>query len=288
MNYRHHYHAGNAADVFKHALLVALISGMQRKEKGFLYLDTHAGRGAYELEETMRLANGRERAPEWPAGIGKLWTEQAGSLVPFLEIIRRFNRNRGGPDERPAWYPGSPWIAAELARPVDRLALCELREDDADALAVELSLRPNVSTRVMDGYTAVRALLPPPEKRALVLIDPPYESAGEFPDILSALGEGLRRLPGGVFAVWYPVTERARTDRFQRDYLALKPPPTLVVELRIAGESSELRMKGCGLLIVNPPWKIEADLLGLARAVASRLGVDADAGASAFWLVPES
>jgi 23S rRNA (adenine2030-N6)-methyltransferase len=214
--------------------------------------------------------------------------EEGGPLAPYLELIRRFNRRRGGAEDRPSWYPGSPWIAAELARPVDRLALCELREDDAEALATEFQFTPNALTRTMDGYTAVRALLPPPEKRALVLIDPPFESAGEFSDVLNALGEGLRRLPGGVFAVWFPVTERARTDRFQHDYLALRPPPTLVIELALAGDASALRMKGFGLLIVNPPWKIEADLMVLARAIADRVGVDAAAGASAFWLVPES
>ncbi|HVU17102.1 MAG TPA: 23S rRNA (adenine(2030)-N(6))-methyltransferase RlmJ [Candidatus Didemnitutus sp.] len=288
MNYRHHFHAGNYADVFKHAALVALIGGLQRKEKGFLYLDSHAGRGSYELESVTRRPDGSEREPEWPAGIGRLWTEERGPLASYLNLVRRFNRERGGGPATPGFYPGSPWIAAELARPVDRLALCELREDDADALAAEFRRRSNVSVRTMDGYTAVRALLPPPEKRALVLIDPPFESSAEFSEILSALREGLRRLPGGTFAVWYPVTERARTEGFQREYLALKPPPTLVVEMRIASDGSALRMKGCGLLIINPPWKIEADLIAIGREVAAKLGLDDGAGASTFWLVPEA
>lgn len=288
MNYRHHFHAGNYADVFKHAALMALVAGMQRKEKGFLYLDTHAGRGTYELESTTHLPDGRERAPEWPAGIGRIWSEAGGPLDAYLTLVRRFNQERGGNPDAPGFYPGSPWIAANLARSMDRLALCELQEDDSYALAAEFRRRPNVAVSTMDGYTAVRALLPPPEKRALVLIDPPFESAGEFGDILSALREGLRRLPGGVFAVWYPITERARTEGFQRDYLALKPPPTLVVELRIASDGSELRMKGCGLLIVNPPWKIETELIAIARSVAAKLGVDSGAGASAIWLVPEA
>jgi 23S rRNA (adenine2030-N6)-methyltransferase len=260
---------------------------MQRKDKGFLYLDTHAGRGSYDLSATTALPDGRERAPEWPAGIGRLWPEAGGPLQAYLALVRQFNLDRGGTSVEPSHYPGSPALAAKLARPVDRLALCELRDDDAEALRSEFQFQPNVSVQVMDGYTALRAMLPPPEKRALVLIDPPFENATEFSDLLAGLREGLRRLPGGVFAVWYPITERARSDRFHQDLLSLTPPPTLMVELLIAGATNEVRMKGCGLLVINPPWRIEAEIQPVLAALVEKLGLDSGASSRLVWLVPE-
>jgi 23S rRNA (adenine2030-N6)-methyltransferase len=133
MNYRHHYHAGNYADVFKHVLLVQLIRAMQRKDKGFLYLDTHAGRGAYDLSLPSVLPDGRERAPEHPDGIGRLWqaSDLPEGITAYLGLIRRFNERRGATGEELSYYPGSPWIAKLLMRPQDRMTLCELREDDA-------------------------------------------------------------------------------------------------------------------------------------------------------------
>lgn len=288
MNYRHHYHAGNYADVFKHALLVLLIRGLQRKDKGFFYLDTHAGRGGYDLSATTALPDGRERPPEWPQGIGRVWNEAAGPLQDFLALVHQFNRERGGSDAAPQYYPGSPWLAARLARPGDRLALCELRAEDAEALGAEFQFHPNVSVQATDGYTALRAMLPPREKRALVLIDPPFEGPTEYTDILAGLQQGLRRLPGGVFAVWYPITERARSGQFRQELLAHSPPPTLVAELQIAGDAAEVRMKGCGLLVVNPPWQIDAGFRPLLAALVAKLRVDAAAEAHVSWLVPET
>lgn len=289
MNYRHLYHAGNFADVFKHVLLLQLLRAMQRKEKGFLYLDTHAGRGGYDLSTTTVLPDGRERSPEWPTGIGRLWAE-AGTpalLVDFLTAVRACNARQGAPASALHYYPGSPWIAQALLRMQDRSALCELREDDAEALELDFSNQPNVSVHAMDGYTALRAMLPPQEKRALVLIDPPFESTTEFADILSGLREALRRFPSGVYAVWYPITERARSDWFQQDLLALGLPPTLVAELQIAGDTAEVRMKGCGLLVLNPPWQIETEIRAVLPLLLERLKLDAGAAVRVRWLVPE-
>ena len=289
MNYRHLYHAGNYADVFKHVLLLQLLRAMQRKEKGFLYLDTHAGRGTYDLSATTNLPDGRERLPEWPAGIGRLWGEEnpPDVLAEYLTAVRACNARQGAPASALEHYPGSPWIAQARLRMQDRSALCELREDDAEALNFDFSNQPNVSIHPMDGYTALRAMLPPPEKRALVLIDPPFESATEFGDILNALREALRRFPSGVYAVWYPITERARCDWFQQDLLALGLPPTLVVELQITGDAAEVRMKGCGLIILNPPWQIETEIKTVMPVLAERLKLDAGAATRVRWLVPE-
>lgn len=288
MKYRHQFHAGNFADVFKHALLVPLVRGMQRKDKPFLYLDTHAGRGSYELERTMLLADGRERAAEWPDGIGRIWTNPPAALADYVELVRSFDRARGGKGDEPQHFPGSPQVVAALARPVDRLALCELREDDGEALRMEFLFRPGVVVQEIDGYAAIRAMLPPPEKRALVLIDPPFESGTEFADVANALAEGLRRLPAGVFAVWYPITDRAGFADFARDFTAVRRPPTLVAEFRISGEASTLRLKGCGLMVVNPPWQIEAVLQPVLQALVAALGHDSGAAGEIRWLVPET
>lgn len=296
MNYRHHYHAGNYADVFKHVLLRLLVCALQRKPKGLLYLDTHAGRGGYDLSTTTFLPDGRERLPEYPEGIGRLWS--AADLPPVLAdyraAVRAFNVRCGAPEGELLHYPGSPWIAQALLRPQDRAVLCELREDDAEALAQDFQFQSNVAAREMDGYIAVRALLPPAERRALVLIDPPFENATEFADILTALREGLRRFPGGTYAVWYPVTERTRSERFLQEVQALTAPPALleplpalVAELQIAADAAPVRMKGCGLLVLNPPWQIEADFRAVLPQLVKRLALDAGAAGRIDWLVSE-
>lgn len=288
MNYRHQFHAGNYADVFKHVLLVQLIRAMQRKDKGFLYLDTHAGRGSYDLAAATLLADGRKRPPEHPKGIGRLWPETPGpaALAEYLNLVRTFNTRRGAPAGGLEHYPGSPWIAHELLRNQDRAALCELRPDEAEVLAQAFSLQTGVSVQAMDGYTALRAMLPPPEKRALVLIDPPFEDAGEFDAILGGLREAFRRFPNGVYAIWYPITERARSERFLEEVAAFGMP-ALVAEFQIAADSAAVRMKGCGLLVLNPPWQIDREFRETLPVLADRLRLDAGAAARVSWLVPE-
>jgi 23S rRNA (adenine2030-N6)-methyltransferase len=289
MNYRHHFHAGNYADVFKHVLLLQLIRAMQRKEKGFLYLDTHAGRGGYDLSVTSALPDGKTREAEYPGGVGRLWDAPGlpGVLADYVGLVRRFNDRHGATGDELKFYPGSPWIAKLLLRSQDRMALCELRPDDAEALDFEFARESRVTVQAIDGYTGLKAMLPPPEKRALVLIDPPFESKGEFADILTGLGEVFRRMPSAVCAVWYPVTERARVDAFHRGLLELSPPPTYFAEIHIAGEQSLLRMRGCGLLVFNLPWKIDAEIRPLLPALTHLLKVEPGAQSHEGWLVPE-
>ncbi len=290
MNYRHHFHAGNYADVFKHVVLMQLVRAMQRKEKGFLYLDTHAGRGGYDLSMPAVLSGGRSREPEYPAGIGRFWNSPAGlppAFADYLALVRRFNDRQGATDPELKFYPGSPWVAKLLLRAQDRMALFELRADDAEALDFDFARESKVTVQAIDGYTGLKAVLPPPEKRALILIDPPFESKSEFADILGGLRDMLKRLPGAVCAVWYPVTERARVDEFHRAFLELSPPPTFFAEISIAGDSSLLRMKGCGLLILNPPWKVDAEIRDALPVFVDRLKVDSGAGTQSGWLVPE-
>jgi 23S rRNA (adenine2030-N6)-methyltransferase len=288
VNYRHQFHAGNFADVVKHVLLVQLVRALQRKEKGFLYLDTHAGRGRYDLTAAAR-GDSTARKPEWPDGIGRLYG-RAGLPAPvedYVALVRDFDRRAGFGAESPRVFPGSPWLARMLARPQDRLALCEKHPDEFAALRAEFRFSPGASVHEMDGYVAVRAMLPPPEKRALVLMDPPFEAQDEWRLMGTALRAGLRRIPSGVFAVWYPLTERAKVDAFFSELVALQPPPTLVAELVIAGEHAALKMKGCGLAIINPPWRFDRAAEPLMAFLVEVLAQAPGGDARVTWLVPE-
>ncbi len=288
MNYRHAYHAGNYADVFKHVCLVQLLRALQRKEKGFLYLDTHAGRGAYDLGGRPA-GPASARLPEWPGGIGRLWaaTDLPPALADYVALVRQFNERGGGTPDGPRWYPGSPWLAALVRRPQDRLALWEQQPQEAAALRDSFARRRRVAVEQGDGYAALRAVLPPPERRALVLIDPPFEDQNEFEAIRAALGEGLRRFRDGVYAVWHPVTDRAQADDFRAGLAWLRPPPTLWAELAVTADP-QVRMKACGLVVINPPWRLYDDLAPLLPVLARRLGLDRGAAARCGWIVPET
>jgi len=288
MNYRHHYHAGNFADVVKHALVVRLVAALQRKDKGFLYLDTHAGRGSYDLTSAEQ-GDSLARTPEWPAGVGRLWSA-AGLpelLADYVAMIRRHDQLQGNLTGEPRFYPGSPVLVAALLRPQDRMALCERQPGECAALRATMGLTSRCVVQAMDGYVAIRAMLPPVEKRALVLIDPPYEAEHEFADIVRGVREGLARLPGAVIAIWYPFTKRARVDAFFSQLRALDLPPTAVAELAVAGEFSELKMRGCGVVIINPPWQFEAEAAPTLTSLATILAQEPGATGRYWWLVPE-
>ncbi len=320
MNYRHQYHAGNFADVLKHAVLLHLLRALQAKEKGILYVDTHAGRGGYDLAASAT-GTTLARAPEWPDGLGRLLGrgDLPAAAADYLAAVREFDRearertgggggaesqtgseaaeagrgfdleNNGGEPEAPRFYPGSPRLAQMRLRPQDRAFLCERQPEEAAVLAEEFAGLRRVSVQAMDGYAGVRSVLPPPERRALVLIDPPYETPDEWARIVEALGAGLARLPGGTFVVWYPLTARARVDVFYRQLLALPElPPCFTVELLIAGEAAGLKVWGCGLLVINPPWGSARPLGELARWLAPVLAQGEGASGGVFWLVPES
>ena len=285
MNYLHAFHAGNFADVLKHALLVRLIRALQRKERGFVFVDTHAGRGRYDLSLASE-GDTRARTPEWPDGIGLLWGrgDAPPEVAGYLELVRAYDRSQGNLSPGPRFYPGSPRLARLCARPQDRLELWEKHPSECAALRDQFQDERRVSVHEADGYGALRACLPPAEKRALVLIDPPFEEQGEWSEISDALGEGIGRLPGGTYAVWYPLTGRARADGFF-DMLKSAALPSLAAEMLVDPEAP--RMKGCGVIVVNPPWKFD----GEARLILSYLGSVLyrcnRAQGSVRWIVPK-
>ena len=286
MNYRHHFHAGNFADVVKHVVLGQLCRAMQRKEKPFLALDTHAGRGSYDLTAAST-GDSLARRPEWPEGIGRLTAgpELPAAVADYLAAVAEVNGGAGQPLRH---YPGSPRLLRHWLRPQDRMVCCELHPEEFDHLRREVGWAARTSAQEMDGYAALRAHLPPPERRALVLIDPPFEAQDEFGQVAAGLEEALRRMPSAVVAVWHPLTVRARTDAFLQAVVALRPPPTLHLEVMIAPETSAIRMRGCGMLVINPPWQFADAAASALGWLAPRLAQESGGGFRSTWLVPEA
>lgn len=272
MNYRHAYHAGNFADVVKHAALVRLVEYLKLKDKAFRVVDTHAGIGLYDLSSTEAQKTG-----EWRDGIGRLLRaslagEATALLKPYLEAVRAAN---GGGDLKR--YPGSPWIARHLMRRQDRLSAIELHPDDAAALKEQFA--GDVQTRVitLDGWLALGAHVPPKEKRGLVLVDPPFELPDEFGRLIDGLTAAHRRWPGGIYALWYPVKDHAAVAQFRRLLAASGIPKILDVVLEIRPESREPRLDGTGLVVVNPPYTFEAEMRSILPALHTALGTEAGA-----------
>lgn len=280
MNYRHQFHAGNFADVLKHALLVGLLRAMQRKATGILYLDTHAGAGSYDLARAAK-GDRLERRPEHPDGIGRL--NEAGDLPELLadyrEQVRAFGRGHQGR------YPGSPSLAALLARPQDRLVLCEKHASDHAALRRQFRKSRRVAVWNSDGYAAFRGCLPPLERRALVLVDPPFEDERENERIVDALREGLRRLPRGVYAAWYPIGGRIPAGALLGRLRTLKAP-CLVADLIVDPDAEGLR--GCGLAILNPPWRFDEAAAPAVARLATLLAQSARSNGGVRWLTSQS
>jgi 23S rRNA (adenine2030-N6)-methyltransferase len=277
MNYRHAFHAGNFADVFKHAILLALLDALTAKDKPLCYFDTHAGRGRYALDDEEAGKTG-----EWRDGIGRLFDSPrlSASLRRYVDAIRAFN-----PDGTLRNYPGSPLLAAGALRPDDRLVLCETQQDEAAALRALFRDDRRVHVHQRDGYAALNALLPPLEKRGLVLIDPPFEAQeGEFAAIEAALGSAHARWPNGVYAVWYPIKTRRTIAPFHRRMANGPFGEVLVAELLARPDDSPLRLNGCGMLIANPPWKLDATLAALLPPLRGVLAQSAGASENLRWL----
>jgi 23S rRNA (adenine2030-N6)-methyltransferase len=283
VNYRHAYHAGNFADVLKHAILVRLLRSFQRKEKGFVFVDTHAGRGSYDLLAASRGAS-MARDPEWPEGIGSLWerADAPPEVLDYLEIVRGYDRGRGNLTPIPRFYPGSPRLARLVARPQDRLELWEKHPAECEALRDEFRGERRVSVHGEDGYGALRACLPPAERRALVLVDPPFEAQGEWSKVTAAVEEGLGRLPGGTYLVWYPLTGRARPEGFAA-MLRTRSAAALCAELMV--DPAAPRMTGCGVAIVNPPWRFDGEAGTILSYLSQVLYRGSGAQGEVRWIV---
>jgi 23S rRNA (adenine2030-N6)-methyltransferase len=260
MNYRHAFHAGNFADVVKHLALVSVLLQLRRKESPFVVIDTHAGRGAYDLDgEEAR------RTGEAATGVAKLTglRSERPSLAAYLENVRE-NRH----------YPGSPLLAARLLRPQDRLVAIEKQPGEAAVLAEVLRPFPNARAEHGDGYSRLAKLLPPPERRGVVLIDPPYEDAGEFAAVGQAFAAALRRFAIGITLLWFPLKSRAAADALCGEVLATGAGKVLRLDLARAAASEE-RLTAAGLIVVNPPYGFAVDMRAALDELLPLLGAKA-------------
>ncbi len=288
MNYRHAFHAGNFADCMKHALLVWLLRALMRKQAPVFVLDTHAGRGRYDLS-----SGPAERTGEWRAGIARLLEDPPAELADYVGEVRAqglcpsacpspphpaLSPKDGGEEKNlspgfyPGSYPGSPALIRALLRDDDRMACCELHPEDYAALKVEFARDPQVAVHRRDAWEALRALLPPAQKRGLVLIDPPYEDTEEFSHLAAGLRTGWSRFRTGVFAAWYPVKHRAPVRAFHTALAESGIRDIVAAELWLREPLDPTRLNGCGLAVVNPPFGFEEAAPAILQALLDRLG----------------
>ena len=272
LSYRHAFHAGNHADVLKHFVLRELLKYFKRKEKPFLYVDTHAGAGRYALDSEHAKKN-----TEYRDGIGRLWARDdlPPALGGYVGAIRAFNR-----EASLRFYPGSPAIAEPLTRAGDQLRLCELHVTDFGFLKKAFDggdKRIRLSQE--DGFAVLRSVLPPPSRRALVLIDPPYERREDYRAVLDAIKDGLRRFPGGTYALWYPRLQKTESKQLVERLCRLKPPSWLQVWLDVQRPSrTGFGLHGSGLFVINPPYTLPATLEEAMPTLVEAMGQDDRAG----------
>lgn len=252
MNYRHIYHAGNFADVAKHLVLMLTLEHMLQKDKPFFALDTHAGIGLYDLHRDEA-----QKTAEAADGIARLWSapDLPPALVRYVRLVRACNR---GADLR--YYPGSPLFIRKMIRPSDAMVVNELHPEDVHTLADILDPAPNLRIENRDGYECLRALLPPPQRRGLVITDPPFEVRDEFRLLVRGMKESYARWSGGTYLFWYPIKDPVHIDLFHHDIVALGVRDIIAVDFYRRPPDDVTKLNGAGMIIVNPPWTLRAAL----------------------------
>ena len=274
LSYRHAYHAGNHADVLKHFLIVQLLRYMGRKDKPFWYIDSHAGAGYYALD-----AGYATKLAEYRNGIERLWNRRdlPEPLEDYVELVRQLN-----PDGVLRAYPGSPYFALKLMRDRDRLRLFELHSKDSQLLRDNFrEAGRRVKIEATDGYAGLKALLPPPTRRALILVDPAYEDKGDYRRVIEALADGLSRFPAGLFALWYPLLQSPEARRLPEKLKQSGARSWLNLSLTVCAAAPDgFGMHGSGMFVVNPPWVLPDLLKETLPYLAAALGQDAAAGFS--------
>ena len=283
MNYRHAFHAGNFADVFKHAILARILVYLARKQAPFRFIDTHAGAGRYDLAGPEA-----KRSPEWREGVARL--VKASPPAPVAALIEPYLRAIGPHDASgmPASYPGSPAIAQSLMRPQDRIALCEAHPEEREKLIAALGRDGRLSIVGVDGYVALNAWLPPKERRGLVLIDPPFEAADESTRVEAALARALHKWPSGTYVAWRPIRDAPADAHFLNNVAALGAPNILKLELDVGpgpvGPHGQEPLSKAGLLIVNPPYTLADEARVLLPWLAGLLGRRGRGAHACDWL----
>ncbi|HPE59960.1 MAG: 23S rRNA (adenine(2030)-N(6))-methyltransferase RlmJ [Thiothrix sp.] len=280
LSYRHSFHAGNPADVLKHLVLQRCLIYLTRKDKPLCYIDTHAGAGAYRLDGPQARKTG-----EYRQGIGSLWEQQ--NLPPLLQeyraLIQAFN-----PEPELLSYPGSPWIAAQLLRPQDRLFLHELHATDAPRLQQLFTTDKRVQVQASDGFQGCLGHLPPIQRRGLVLIDPSYEVKRDYDTVVEVLNKAVRRFATGVYALWYPVVERERIRRLEKKLRNSGIPGIQLFELGLSADGATSGMTASGMVVINPPYTLKAEMESVLPWLARQLGRDGAGHSRCEQLTPES
>ena len=268
MNYRHAFHAGSFADVFKHAILTLVLVHLRSKAAPFRVIDIHAGAGLYDLTSEEA-----ERTGEWRDGIARLFAavlpaDAGAPLAPYLAAVRSFN-----PDGALRHYPGSPLVVGRLLRPQDRLIACELEPAAATALSHRLRTIRQAKAIEIDGWVALNAYVPPNERRGLILLDPPYEQPDDFARLAAGLAAAFRKWPTGTYMAWYPIKGRDGPDALARAVQRSGIGKALRLEMMVAAPDPDGRLAGCGLVMVNPPWRLQSEaevVLGALSGVLAR------------------
>jgi 23S rRNA (adenine2030-N6)-methyltransferase len=283
MNYRHAFHAGNFADLLKHAVLALCLEHLKKKSKPFRFIDTHAGIGAYDLS-----SDEARRSPEWADGIARLLAaapppEIVRILSPLLDTVKAMNA--GPPGTNLSAYPGSPELAARLMRETDRMTLCELHTQDSRTLDQRYARDARVKVEMRDGYRALPALLPPREKRGLILVDPPFEHRDEMAHMAEAALNALNKWQDGIYIFWRPLKDLWAAERFDVGFAewliedkGFVPEKILRADLWVSDLGGEGKLAGAGLVIINPPYTLEDDLKTLLPWLCDLLARDDDAG----------
>ncbi|UNK55423.1 23S rRNA (adenine(2030)-N(6))-methyltransferase RlmJ [Rahnella aceris] len=279
LSYRHSFHAGNHADVLKHTVQSLIIESLKEKEKPFLYLDTHAGAGRYQLS-----GEHAERTGEYLEGIARIWQRDdiPEELAAYMSVVNHFNRN-----ESLRYYPGSPLIARQLLREDDKLHLTELHPSDFPLLRSEFQKDDRTRVARADGYQQLKAQLPPPSRRGLILMDPPYEMKTDYQYVVKGIQEGYKRFATGTYALWYPVVMRQQIKKMLRDLEATGIRRILQIELGVRPDSDQRGMTASGMIVINPPWKLEQQMNNVLPWLLKVLVPSGTGHTTVNWVVPE-
>ncbi|HDR1792752.1 TPA: 23S rRNA (adenine(2030)-N(6))-methyltransferase RlmJ [Pasteurella multocida] len=280
LSYRHSFHAGNHADVLKHLVLMLIIENLQQKEKGFYYLDTHAGVGRYRL-----FSEEAEKTAEFEQGIARLWQRDdlPEEVARYIKLIKQVNYS----GKALRYYAGSPLIAAKMLRPQDRALLTELHPSDYPLLRNNFKEFDNVTTKRDNGFQQLKATLPPKERRGLVLIDPPYELKEDYDLVVNAIEEGYKRFATGIYAIWYPVVLRQQTKRILKGLEKTGIRKILQIELAVRPDSDQRGMTASGMIVINPPWTLTQQMQNILPYLTDVLVPEGTGSWTVKWVTPE-
>ncbi|MDC9594834.1 23S rRNA (adenine(2030)-N(6))-methyltransferase RlmJ [Xenorhabdus sp. IM139775] len=279
LSYRHSFHAGNHADVLKHIVQSLIIESLKVKEKPFLYLDTHSGAGRYQLS-----GEHAERTGEYLEGIARIWQRDdiPEELAAYLDAVKALN-----PHGSLRYYPGSPLIARHLLREQDELNLSELHSSDFPLLRTEFSRDRRTRVLREDGFQQLKSKLPPKYRRGFVLIDPSYELKSDYRNVVQGIQEGYKRFATGTYALWYPVVLRQQIKRLVKELEATGIRNILKIELGVRPDSDQRGMTASGMIVINPPWKLEQQMKAILPWLHQVLVPEGIGHTSVEWIVPE-